>query len=107
MSIKTTHVGSLPRTQKVVDYIFARENKTPFSQNEFGSTISEAVLETVEKQVRAGINIVSDGETSKISYATYVKDRYPLICSDFPRFLSAWRMMVERRSIQGPCVLER
>ena len=74
MSIKTTHVGSLPRTQKVVDYIFARENKTAFSQKDFDSTMSEAVLETVEKQVRAGINIVSDGETSKISYATYVKD---------------------------------
>ena len=76
MSIKTTHVGSLPRTQKVVDYIFARENKTPFSHNDFDSAMSEAVLETVEKQVKAGINIVSDGETSKISYATYVKDRY-------------------------------
>ena len=80
--------------------------------------MSEAVLETVEKQVRAGINIVSDGETSKISYATYVKDRYTgfdgdspvtllLIYSNFPRFLSAWQMMVERRSIHGPCVLER
>ena len=85
MSIKTTHVGSLPRTQKVVDYIFARENKTPFSQNEFDSVMSEAVLETVEKQVKVGINIVSDGETSKISYATYVKDRYTGFDGDSPR----------------------
>ena len=85
MSIKTTHVGSLPRTQKVVDYIFARENKTTFSQKDFDSTMSEAVLETVEKQVRAGINIVSDGETSKISYATYVKDRYTGFDGDSPR----------------------
>ena len=85
MSIKTTHVGSLPRTQKVVDYIFARENKTPFSKNDFDSAMSEAVLETVEKQVKAGINIVSDGETSKISYATYVKDRYTGFDGDSPR----------------------
>ena len=84
MSIKTTHVGSLPRTQKVVDYIFARENKTPFSQNDFDSAMSEAVQETVEKQVKAGINIVSDGETSKISYATYVKDRYTGFDGDSP-----------------------
>ena len=85
MSIKTTHVGSLPRTQKVVDYIFARENKTTFSKNDFDSAMSEAVLETVEKQVKAGINIVSDGETSKISYATYVKDRYTGFDGDSPR----------------------
>ena len=47
--------------------------------------MSEAVLETVNRQVRAGINIVSDGETSKISYATYVKDRYTGFDGDSPR----------------------
>ena len=85
MVIKTTHVGSLPRTQKVVDFIFARENKIPFSQEEFDKAMNEAVLETVMKQVKAGINIVSDGETSKISYATYVKDRYTGFDGDSPR----------------------
>ena len=85
MAIKTTHVGSLPRTQMVVDFIFARENKISFSQEEFDKAMSEAVLETVKKQVKAGINIVSDGETSKISYATYVKDRYTGFDGDSPR----------------------
>jgi len=85
MVIKTTHVGSLPRTQNVVDFIFARENKISFSQEEFDKAMSEAVLETVKKQVKAGINIVSDGETSKISYATYVKDRYTGFDGDSPR----------------------
>ena len=85
MLIKTTHVGSLPRTQKVVDFIFARENKISFSQEEFDKAMSEAVLETVNRQVKAGINIVSDGETSKISYATYVKDRYTGFDGDSPR----------------------
>ena len=47
--------------------------------------MTEAVLETVNKQVNAGINIVSDGETSKISYATYVKDRYTGFDGDSPR----------------------
>ena len=74
--ILTSHVGSLPRTQKVVDFIFARENETPFVQAEFDAAMTEAVDATVARQVASGVDIVSDGETSKISYATYVKDRY-------------------------------
>ncbi|MFK7889437.1 MAG: epoxyalkane--coenzyme M transferase, partial [Granulosicoccus sp.] len=75
-SIPVTHVGSLPRSQKVVDMIFAREREEPFDQAEFDTVMSEAVNETVGRQADAGVSIVSDGETSKISYATYVKDRY-------------------------------
>ncbi len=83
--IKTTHVGSLPRTQEVVDFIFARENKKPFDQAEFDKCMSSAVSTTVKKQIDAGIDIVSDGETSKISYATYVKDRYTGFSGDSER----------------------
>ena len=83
--ISVTHVGSLPRTQEVVDYIFARENNQKYNQNQFDSVMSNAVLETVKKQVDAGVDIVSDGETSKISYATYVKDRYNGFSGDSPR----------------------
>jgi len=85
MSIKTTHVGSLPRTQNVVDYIFAREKEQPYDAAAFDVAMTEAVLETVGKQAAAGIDIVSDGETSKISYATYVKDRYTGFDGDSPR----------------------
>ena len=85
MTILTTHVGSLPRTQKVVDFIFARENGTPYDQAEFDSAMTEAVAATVLRQADAGIDIVSDGETSKISYATYVKDRYTGFDGDSPR----------------------
>ena len=85
MSIQTTHVGSLPRTQKVVDFIFARENGEAFDQGDFDQAMAEAVKTTVEKQKQAGISIVSDGETSKISYATYVKDRYTGFAGDSPR----------------------
>ncbi len=83
--IKSTHVGSLPRTQDVVDFIFARENETPYDPAAFDACMTTAVSETVRKQVEAGINIVSDGETSKISYATYVKDRYTGFGGDSPR----------------------
>ena len=74
--ILTSHVGSLPRSQEVVDFIFARENEQDFDQKSFDRCMKNSVLSTVEKQKNAGIDIVSDGETSKISYATYVKDRY-------------------------------
>ncbi len=84
-TIATTHVGSLPRTQKVVDFIFAREKGESYNQDEFDAAMSEAVDETVRRQKEAGIDVVSDGETSKISYATYVKDRYNGFSGDSPR----------------------
>ena len=83
--ILTTHVGSLPRTQKVVDFIFARERREAYDSDAFDAAMAEAVDETVRRQVEAGIDIVSDGETSKISYATYVKDRYDGFSGDSPR----------------------
>ena len=83
--ILTSHVGSLPRSQKVVDFIFARENETEYDQIKFDSVMSNAVQQTVTKQVHSGVDIVSDGETSKISYATYVKDRYNGFSGDSPR----------------------
>ena len=83
--ISVTHVGSLPRSQKVVDFIFAREKNKPFDQAHFDAAMTEAVDDTVRKQVAAGVTVVSDGETSKISYATYVKDRYTGFSGDSPR----------------------
>ena len=84
-NIYTTHVGSLPRSQEVVDFIFAREHGEPYDAAAFDATMRAACNETVRRQVEAGINIVSDGETSKISYATYVKDRYEGFSGDTPR----------------------
>jgi 5-methyltetrahydropteroyltriglutamate--homocysteine methyltransferase len=83
--VLTTHVGSLPRTQEVVDFIFARERKEDYDPAAFDAAMTAAVSETVKKQVDAEIDIVSDGETSKISYATYVKDRYTGFDGDSPR----------------------
>ncbi len=83
--IMTTHVGSLPRTQDVVDFIFARENKKTFDKILFDEVMASACNATVKRQKDVGIDIVSDGETSKISYATYVKDRYTGFDGDSPR----------------------
>ncbi|MDF0599118.1 cobalamin-independent methionine synthase II family protein [Psychromarinibacter sp. C21-152] len=83
--VLTTHVGSLPRTQEVVDFIFARERGEAHDADAFDACMTRAVSDTVRKQKEAGIDIVSDGETSKISYATYVKDRYTGFDGDSPR----------------------
>ncbi|MEK9935988.1 MAG: cobalamin-independent methionine synthase II family protein [Rhodobiaceae bacterium] len=83
--ILTSHVGSLPRTQEVVDFIFARERGEAYDSDGFRSCMASACAETVRRQAEAGIDIVSDGETSKISYATYVKDRYTGFSGDSPR----------------------
>ena len=87
--ILTTHVGSLPRTQEVVDFIFVRENDNSFDAKAFDKTMKQACEETVRRQSEVGIDIVSDGETSKISYATYVKDRYTGFGGDSPRNVPA------------------
>ena len=83
--ILTTHVGSLPRSSAVVDLLFKREHEETYDQNEFDSVMSQAVAETVRKQVEIGIDIVSDGETSKTGYATYIKDRLTGFSGDHPR----------------------
>ena len=73
--ILTTHVGSLPRTEAVVRLLDAREGRAAHDAAEFDRTIRRAVLDIVKRQAEIGVDIVSDGETSKISYATYVHDR--------------------------------
>ena len=82
--ILTTHVGSLPRSQAVTDVLFAREgNGTLPPQPD--RVITDAVAAIVRKQVEVGIDVVSDGEMSKISYATYIKDRLSGFDGDTPR----------------------
>jgi 5-methyltetrahydropteroyltriglutamate--homocysteine methyltransferase len=83
--ILTTHVGSLPRDQIVVDQLFKRELKEPYDQTEFDRVMATAVAENVRKQDEIGIDVVSDGETSKIGYATYIKDRLTGFDGDHPR----------------------
>ena len=74
--ILTTHVGSLPRPAAVVEWLLRKEKGEPLDGAQFERAMREGVLDAVRRQAGAGIDVVSDGETSKISYATYIKDRY-------------------------------
>lgn len=73
--IPTTHVGSLPRPQGVVDLVFAEDRDEAVDRAEYDRVIGEAVRDRVQHQVDAGIDLVSDGEMSKIGYATYIRHR--------------------------------
>jgi len=110
--ILTTHVGSLPRSAAVTDVVFAQEQgKEPANAD---ATIRDAVDDVVAKQVAHGVDIVSDGEMSKISYATYIKDRItgfdgdserqpPSDLEDFPGFLERQASSGGTPTYRRPC----
>ena len=83
--ILTTHVGSLPRSQEVVDFLFAQDRGDSYDAQKFEEAMRRGVEDIVKRQVDAGIDIVSDGETSKISYATYIRHRLTGFEGDSPR----------------------
>ena len=95
--IKTTHVGSLPRSNELSDLLFKKDKKEKIDLDNFDAVVKKDVKKVVKKQVDLGIDFISDGEMSKISYATYVKDRIdgfsgeserkaPKDLDDFPTF---------------------
>ena len=71
----TTHTGSLPRPEDLIRTMYAKEEGVPVDRAALAARVRDAVAEVVGKQVQAGIDLVNDGEMSKPSYATYVKDR--------------------------------
>ncbi|MGB0879981.1 MAG: cobalamin-independent methionine synthase II family protein [Polaribacter sp.] len=83
--ILTTHVGSLPRSKAVTDLVFAKERGDKIKAEDFNKTIKKAVDDVVAQQIKSCVDIVSDGEMSKISYATYIKDRITGFAGDSPR----------------------
>lgn len=87
--ILTTHVGSLPRPPDVAEMLFAREHATRLDAAAFDRTISRAVQAVVTRQVAIGLDVISDGEMSKISYATYIKDRLSGFGGDNERQVAA------------------
>ena len=87
--VLTTHVGSLPRPQDVSDMLLAKEDGTLADRDAFDACMERAVAEVVRQQVDAGIDIVSDGEMSKIGYSTYIKDRLNGFSGDSPRRVPA------------------
>ena len=83
--ILTTHVGSLPRSEAVTDMVFAEEKGERMEPEARHALLAGAVDAVVAKQCEAGVDVVSDGEMSKISYATYIKDRITGFEGDSPR----------------------
>jgi 5-methyltetrahydropteroyltriglutamate--homocysteine methyltransferase len=73
--ILTTHVGSLPRPRSLVELLVKKDQNQPYDHAEFDRQVTQAVADIVARQVAIGIDIVSDGEASKIGYATYIKER--------------------------------
>lgn len=71
----TTHTGSLPRPDDLVRMMFAKEEGVPVDESALQSRIRTAVAEVARRQAAAGIDVINDGEVSKPSYATYIKDR--------------------------------
>jgi len=83
--ILTTHVGSLPRSEAVTRGVFAIDNEEDIDLEQHCREVSAAVAEVVARQVSVGIDVVSDGEMSKLSYATYIKHRVTGFKGDSPR----------------------
>src|SRR5256714_6721879 len=71
----TTHTGSLPRPDDLIRMMYAKEEDVPVDREALGARVRSAVAEIVKKQADAGIDVINDGELSKPSYATYIKDR--------------------------------
>ena len=97
VKIKTTHVGSLPRSNELSNLLFKKDKKEKIDLNNFDAVVKKDVKKIVKKQIDLGVDFISDGEMSKISYATYVKDRIdgfsgeserkaPKDLDDFPSF---------------------
>ena len=110
--ILTTHVGSLPRSEAVTDVVFSHEKGKEVAGAD--AIIRDAVNDVVRQQVESGVDLVSDGEMSKISYATYIKDRIsgfdgdserdpPSDLEAFPSFLARQAKMGGTPTHSRPC----
>ena len=103
--ILTTHVGSLPRPAAVSDLLLAKADGTLADQGAFDACMEGAVAEVVRRQVDAGIDVVSDGEMSKVGYSTYITERLNGFSGDSPRRVPAdlalYPDYVQRIAAQG------
>jgi 5-methyltetrahydropteroyltriglutamate--homocysteine methyltransferase len=104
--ILTTHVGSLPRPPELVELVWAEDRGDPVDRSEYDRLLEEAVRDRVRRQVEAGIDFVSDGEMSKIGYATYIRHRLSgFEVGDVPRAtpadLAAYPRYMKRLADEG------
>ncbi len=103
--ILTTHVGSLPRSEAVTRGVFAIENGEAVDLDAHAKTVAAAVHDVVARQVAAGVDVVSDGEMSKLSYATYIKHRITGFTGDsrrrVPADLEEYPTFLQRQATTG------
>jgi len=104
--ILTTHVGSLPRPAELVEFVFAEDRGEEVDRAQYDGLLDEAVMDRVRHQVEAGIDFVSDGEMSKIGYATYIRHRLSgFEVGDVPRAtpadLAAYPRYMKRLADEG------
>ena len=114
VKIKTTHVGSLPRSNELSNLLSSKDNQEQININSFDEVVKKNVFEVVKKQINTGLDSVSDGEMSKISYATYIKDRVegfsgeserkaPKDLDDFPSFKKKLILSGGTPTYKRPC----
>ena len=114
VKIKTTHVGSLPRSNELSNLLASKDNEELIDINSFDEVVKKNVSLVVQKQINTGIDVVSDGEMSKISYATYIKDRVegfsgeserraPKDLDDFPSFKKKLILSGGTPTYKRPC----
>ena len=114
VKIKTTHVGSLPRSNELSILLASKDNHEKIDIISFDEVVKKNVSEVVKKQINTGIDSVSDGEMSKISYATYIKDRVdgfsgeserkaPKDLDDFPSFKKKLILSGGTPTYKRPC----
>ena len=112
--IFTTHVGSLPRSKELSEILFSKDKNEFYDKKQFENIVKKNVEEVVKKQLSIGIDYVSDGEMSKISYATYVKDRIsgfsgeserrpPADLEDYPEYMEKIAKTGGTPSYTRPC----
>lgn len=108
----TTHVGSLPRGEEVSAMLLAKDKGELQDQATFDACMAQVTKDVVARQVEAGIDVVSDGETSKVGYATYIKDRLtgfegssprrvPADLTMYPRYMKKIATPAKRRASCG------
>src|SRR5579859_7187286 len=109
--ILTTHTGSLPRPDDLVAMVAGKDQQEVQRDAVFDRRVTEAVHEIVQKQVEAGVDVINDGEASKVGYATYVTERLTgfegasrpspaqVEAADFPEFYQA--------RVPGPATIKR
>ena len=113
VKIRTTHTGSLPRSNDVLTLLRARDDRALGNVTEFEQKVRAAVAATVRQQANIGLDIVNDGEVSKIGYANYIKERLSGFdgisgfvgsteAKDFPEFFMAMGQKDSVRSIKIP-----